>query len=41
MKFKVRIMAKLVQYGIRFYVVTDAETTYVLKSIFYTWKDTV
>ena len=38
MKFKVRIIKKLAQYGIKFYVVMDSKTDYVLKSIVYTGK---
>ena len=41
MKFKVRIRTKLAHYGIKIYVVTYAETTYVLKSIVYIGGDMV
>ena len=41
MKLKVRIITKLACYGIKFYVATDAETAYVIKSIVYTGKVTV
>ena len=39
-KFKVRIISKSMQYGIKVYVVTDAKTVFVLKVIFYTGKTT-
>jgi Transposase IS4 len=40
MKFKVRIVSKAARYGIKIYVVTDAETAFVLKVIIYTGKTT-
>jgi hypothetical protein len=39
-KFKVRIITKAARYGIKLYVLTDAETAYVLKVIVYTGKTT-
>jgi DNA polymerase III epsilon subunit-like protein len=39
-KFKVRIVTKSARYGIKLYVVTDAETAFVLKIIIYTGKST-
>jgi hypothetical protein len=39
-KFKVRIITKLARYGIKLYVITDAETAYVLCVIVYTGKST-
>ena len=40
MKFKVRIVSKAARYGIKIYVITDAETAFVLKVIIYTGKAT-
>lgn len=40
MKFKVRIVTKAARYGIKIYVLTDAETAFVLKVIVYTGKYT-
>jgi Transposase IS4 len=39
-KFKVRIVTKSARYGIKLYVVTDAETAFVLRIIIYTGKST-
>ena len=39
-KFKVRIISKEAQYGIKIYVLTDAATAHVLKVIVYTGKHT-
>ncbi len=39
-KFKVRIISKSARYGIKLYVLTDAETSFVLKVIIYTGKST-
>ncbi len=39
-KFKVRIISKAARYGIKLYVITDAETAFVLKVIIYTGKTT-
>lgn len=39
-KFKVRIITKSARYGIKIYVLTDAETAFVLKVIVYTGKST-
>jgi DNA polymerase III epsilon subunit-like protein len=39
-KFKVRIITKSARYGIKIYVLTDAETAFVLKVIVYTGKTT-
>ena len=39
-KFKVRIISKSARYGIKIYVLTDSETAFVLKVIFYTGKFT-
>jgi Transposase IS4/Exonuclease len=39
-KFKVRIITKSAQYGIKLYVITDAVTAFVLKVIIYTGKKT-
>jgi DNA polymerase III epsilon subunit-like protein len=39
-KFKVRIITKAARYGIKIYVLTDAETAFVLKVIVYTGKTT-
>ena len=38
MKFKVGITTKLAWCGIKFYVLTDLETAYVIKSIVFTGK---
>ena len=37
-KFKVRIITKSARYGIKVYVITDAETSYVLNLKFYTGR---
>jgi hypothetical protein len=39
-KFKVRIISKSARYGIKLYVLTDAETAFVLRIIVYTGKTT-
>ncbi len=39
-KFKVRIITKAARYGIKLYVLTDAETAFVLKVIIYTGAQT-
>ena len=39
-KFKVRIITKAARYGIKLYVITDAVTAYVLKTVIYTGKAT-
>ncbi len=39
-KFKVRIITKAARYGIKLYVLTDAETSFVLRIIIYTGKST-
>lgn len=39
-KFKVRIVTKAARYGIKIYVITDAQTAYVLRVVFYTGKAT-
>ena len=39
-KFKVRIVTKAARYGIKLYVLTDAETAFVLRVIVYTGKST-
>ena len=39
-KFKVRIISKSAQYGIKIYVLTDAVTAFVIKVIIYTGKYT-
>jgi DNA polymerase III epsilon subunit-like protein len=39
-KFKVRIITKAARYGIKLYVLTDAETAFVLRVIIYTGKST-
>ena len=39
-KFKVRIISKSARYGIKMYVITDAETAFVLKVIVYTGAST-
>jgi Transposase IS4 len=39
-KFKVRIVTKSARYGIKLYVVTDAETVFVTQIIIYTGKST-
>ena len=39
-KFKVRIISKAARYGIKLYVLTDAQTAFVLKIIIYTGKST-
>ena len=39
-KFKVRIVTKSARYGIKLYVITDAETAFVLKVIVYTGTHT-
>ena len=41
MKFKFIIITKYAWYGIKIYVVTDAETAYVIKPVAYKGKDTV
>ena len=41
MKLNVIIITKLAQYGIKNYVVTDVEASWVLKYIVYTGKDIV
>jgi DNA polymerase III epsilon subunit-like protein len=40
-KFKVRIITKAARYGIKLYVITDAETAFVLQVIVYTGKTTI
>ena len=37
-RFKVRIISKSARYGIKIYVLTDAETAFVLKVVIYTGK---
>ncbi len=39
-RFKVRIITKAARYGIKLYVLTDAETSFVLRVIIYTGKST-
>ena len=39
-KFKVRIVTKAARYGIKVFVITDAQTAYVLRVLFYTGKAT-
>jgi Transposase IS4 len=39
-KFKVRIITKSARYGLKLYVITDAETAFVLRTIIYTGTHT-